>query len=444
MEAPRHIGIDLHRNRFTCCLRLENGRKYLSEWKVEDLPRFVKKLRPNDEIAVEVTGNTRLFYDAVAPYVRRVAAVDPNQFQVISHSVKKTDPNDARNLALYLEKDLLPEVRVRMKDKTQAQLASMMQTRDTLVKLRTSLKNKVNNILSAHGINLEKEALSSQKQLQEILVLQFDPMVKLELEVIIEEMRSLNQRIAKLEKAIADEGSKLEGHKNLTSIKGIGPLSGSILLSVIGDIDDFEDEGKLAVYFGIVPRIPHSNETEASWRRWTENDAAAQRCTGKETIAKAIWPFQTVSAMIHGWLGCGLRAAQKTLYHAGLNNDVIASERSTLGYLSAVGIEVNACPPKRRPSTATEPEVTLNSADPRFPATTFRPGRSRKRTATFVCAASARDAVPITCPRASRTVTLTLLSTTLGLTIATPVTNEVSSQIRVLFDVSRTSGTTAS
>ncbi len=64
MQAPRHIGIDLHRNRFTCCVRLENGRNYLSDWKLEDLPRFVKKLRPSDEIAVEVTGNTRLFYDA--------------------------------------------------------------------------------------------------------------------------------------------------------------------------------------------------------------------------------------------------------------------------------------------------------------------------------------------------------------------------------------------
>ena len=118
MESQRHIGIDLHRNQFTCCVRLENGRNYLTDWKLEDLPRFVKKLRPSDEIAVEVTGNTRLFHEAVAPYVKRVVAVDPNQFQVISHSVKKTDPNDARNLALYLEKDLLPEVR--MKDQTQA------------------------------------------------------------------------------------------------------------------------------------------------------------------------------------------------------------------------------------------------------------------------------------------------------------------------------------
>lgn len=264
MQAPRHIGIDLHRNNFTCCVRVENGRNYLSEWKLEDLPRFMKKLRPSDEIAVEVTGNTRLFYEAVAPHVARVVAVDSNQFRVISHSVKKTDRNDARNLALYLDKDLLPEVR--MKDKTRAQLASLTQTRDTLVKLRTSLKNKINNILSAHGINLEKEALSSEKKLQQILAMQFDPMVQIELEVIVEEIRSLNQRIAKLEKTIAEEGSKLEGHKNLTSIKGIGPLSGSILLSVIGDIHDFADEGKLAAYFGIVPRISNSNETERSGR----------------------------------------------------------------------------------------------------------------------------------------------------------------------------------
>jgi transposase len=260
MPVRRHIGIDLHRNQFTCCVRLENGRNYLTDWKLEDLPQFIKKLRPSDEIAVEVTGNTRLFRDAVAPHVGRVVAVDPSQFKVISHSVKKTDPNDARNLALYLEKDLLPEVR--MKEKTQAQLASLTQTRDTLVKLRTALKNKINNILSAHGINLEKEALSSEKKLNEVLAMQFDPMIRIELKVIVEQIRSLNQSIAELEKTIADEGSQLEGHKNLTSIKGIGPLTGSILLSVIGDINDFADEGKLAAYFGIVPRVSKSNETE--------------------------------------------------------------------------------------------------------------------------------------------------------------------------------------
>ena len=79
---------------------------------------------------------------------------------------------------------------LRMKDKQHGQLASLTQTRDTLVKLRTSMKNKINNILSAHGINLEREALSSEKKLNEVLAMKFDAMVKIELEVLVEEIRS--------------------------------------------------------------------------------------------------------------------------------------------------------------------------------------------------------------------------------------------------------------
>jgi len=264
METKRYIGIDLHRNCFTACVRRENGREYLREWQLEDLSKFTRTLRATDQIAVEVTGNTRLFHDAVSPHVERVAVVNPNQFKVITHSVKKTDPNDARNLALYLAKDLLPEVR--MKDKTQAQIASLTQTRDTMVKLRTALKNKINNLCSAHGVNLNKEALGSEKGLRAVLEMRFDGLVNLELKIIVEQIRSLNKSIAELEETIAKEGQNLKGHANLTSIKGIGGLSGSILLSIIGDIHDFPEEGNLAAYFGIVPRISNSNETEHSGR----------------------------------------------------------------------------------------------------------------------------------------------------------------------------------
>jgi len=172
--------------------------------------------------------------------------------------------NDARLLSLYLSKGLLPEVR--MKDKEHGQLASLTQTRDTLVKLRTALKNKVNNVCSAHGVNLHKESLASEKGLRAVLEMPFDGLVNLELKIIIDQIRSLNKSIAELEEAIGTEGQKLEGHRNLTSIKGIGRLSGGILLSIIGDIGDFADEGKLAAYFGIVPRVSNSNETEHSGR----------------------------------------------------------------------------------------------------------------------------------------------------------------------------------
>jgi len=48
-----------------------------------------RQLRQDDEIAVEATGNTRLFYDAVVEQVARVVVVNPSQFMVISQSVKK-------------------------------------------------------------------------------------------------------------------------------------------------------------------------------------------------------------------------------------------------------------------------------------------------------------------------------------------------------------------
>ena len=260
----RYIGTDLHRNCFTSCILAENGRSYLRTWSLEEIGVFCSRLRESDELAVEVTGNTRLFYDAVSPHVSRVAVVNPHQFKVISDSVNKTDDNDARRLALFLSKGLLPEVR--MTDKEHAQVKSLCQSRDKLVKLRTSLKNKINNICSAHGINLKKEDLSSEKGLDMVLEIPFDSMVKIEVRVLVEQIRSLNRNIKELEEAIKDGGDKLPGSRNLKSIKGIGDLGSAILLSVIVDVNDFSDEGKLASYFGIVPRVSNSNETNHSGR----------------------------------------------------------------------------------------------------------------------------------------------------------------------------------
>ena len=42
--------------------------------------------------------------------------------------------------------------------------------------------------------------------------------MRIELRVIVEQIRSLTKSIAELEKTIGEEGSKLEGHKSLSSI----------------------------------------------------------------------------------------------------------------------------------------------------------------------------------------------------------------------------------
>ena len=260
----RYMGVDLHRNCFTVCTRTEAGRESMREWSIRSLEAFARTVKQSDEVAVEATGNTRLFTDALEGRGCRVAVVNPQQFEVISRSVKKTDEHDAKVLAEFLSKDMLPEVR--MKDPVQAQVGSLLQTRDKLVKLRTTLKNKINNMLAARGILLRKESLASEKGLNQVLQAEVGEIQRVELEVLVEQIRHLNESIAKLEDAIRKQGPKLPGWKNLTSIKGIGDIGGAIMLATIGNVHDFADEGKLAAYFGIVPRVGDSDETERRGR----------------------------------------------------------------------------------------------------------------------------------------------------------------------------------
>jgi transposase len=99
-----------------------------------------------------------------------------------------------------------------------------------------------------------------------VLALPLPLILATEVRVLVDQIRSLTGSIAELEELIEEEGPKLAGHKNLISIKGIGSVSATVRLSAIGKIDDFAQPGKLAAYFGLVPRVQNSNETERSGR----------------------------------------------------------------------------------------------------------------------------------------------------------------------------------
>jgi len=254
----RSIGVDLHKKMFMVCY-LEGENTSFKEYALDEISSFKSELLNTDRLAVEATGNTRYFVNEIKGCVSEVLVVNPSQFRVISDSVKKTDREDSETLALFLEKDMLPTIT--MKDEQSSQVKSMANTRDRLVKLRTVLKNKIHNILNAHGIKSGREDYSSDKGLKKVLNLNINEAAHIELEVIVEQIRYLNEGIKKLDNEIKDRGRKLKGFENITSIKGIGEKGGAILLSVIGDIDHFESDKKLHAYFGIVPRVSQSGDT---------------------------------------------------------------------------------------------------------------------------------------------------------------------------------------
>ena len=73
METQRHIGIDLHRNQFTCCVRLENGRNYLTDWKLEDLRRIRSRAPKPVSTAISSMDNRLCSSRSLAASIRKAS-----------------------------------------------------------------------------------------------------------------------------------------------------------------------------------------------------------------------------------------------------------------------------------------------------------------------------------------------------------------------------------
>ena len=256
------IGVDLHSNSFTICRLEVDGSESFATFQLsaQDIERFCRSLDADDQLAVEATGNAAWFCGEVRPCVGRLIVVNARRFDVIRRSVSKTDRNDARALAFFLSKDMLPETR--LKSPAEAELGSLAHTRDVLVKSRTMLLNKIHALFARHGLKLKKEGLASRKRLSELDLARFTALEQVELRALRDQALNLSETIAALDKEIERAASMLDGFEGLVSIKGIGPRSAAILLAGIGNVEDFESADKLAAYVGIVPRVNQSNDTD--------------------------------------------------------------------------------------------------------------------------------------------------------------------------------------
>lgn len=257
-----YIGVDLHSNAFTVCRLDPDGPESFETFQLSqtDIDRFCQSLDADDEIAVEATGNSAWFCGEVRACVGRLVVVNPRKFEVIRRSVSKTDRNDARALAFFLSKDMLPQTRLRAS--AEAELGSLVHSRDVLVKQRTMLLNKIHALHVRHGWKLKKEGLASAKRLRDLDLSRFTALEQIELGALRDQALSLSETITALDKAIETAASDLDGFESVMSIKGIGPRSAAILLAGIGNVDDFETADKLAAYVGIVPRVSQSNDTD--------------------------------------------------------------------------------------------------------------------------------------------------------------------------------------
>lgn len=104
----------------------------------------------------------------------------------------------------------------------------------------------------------------------------------------LKQLRSLTDGAAALETRIAELYSQFDS--TLTSISGVGPVLGAVILSEIRDISCFSSADKLAAYAGIDPRVKQSGETTATGVHMSKR--------GSPYLRRAIW-MASASAVQH-------------------------------------------------------------------------------------------------------------------------------------------------
>ena len=266
------IGVDLHKTQFTTCM-LSEDRTIIKfdeyPTKEEGYEAFIGKLNFLIEngyevsAAVESTGNTRYFMNKIVKAGVLVKVVNTLKFKVVNESVKKTDRHDAKTLAEFLEKDMLPESQLCSQESED--IRRVIKSRATLVKAAVSLKNQVHALLLSYGIETKRGQLQSKKERQRILSgledhKSFGGAAKA-VEPLLDTINQVYTEVKKLEKVLAELVKDDEDVELLKTIPGVGPITASIIRAFTDDIQRFDSAKKYAAHAGLVPWVQNSNQT---------------------------------------------------------------------------------------------------------------------------------------------------------------------------------------
>ena len=161
------------------------------------------ELRTTDEIAVEATCNTRWFAGQVQEKVRRVVVVNPREFEVVKNSVRENRPSNATNLARFAQSGFVAGSASQGRSRTGAEFG---QYADEIGQTENVAFEQDSSVSCVDGKEIRQKQFSfGKKGLAKVLERQWSEIERIELEIIIEQIRSLKASIKKLEKVISNE-----------------------------------------------------------------------------------------------------------------------------------------------------------------------------------------------------------------------------------------------
>jgi transposase len=292
-----YIGVDLHKAFFQACAVQMSGERMWEQRfprDAEGLAMFRARCSAATRIAVEASGPTWAFVDALGACDARVCVVDPRKTRLKAGYAAKTDRLDARRLADALRRDSV--VSIYVPPPAIREVRELCRGRQQLVRLRSRVAQMIRALLLRNdGGDPPTNRLYSPRSLAWLAQVQLAPAAD-------ETLR----RLERLFRAIHAEAQEADAHVKthaaadpialaLDTMVGIGPVRALTIRAEIGDIARFRRGAQLASYAGLVPAVDWSADRRytgritregSPWLRYVLVEAATNAMRRPDTVGR--------------------------------------------------------------------------------------------------------------------------------------------------------------
>ena len=261
------IGVDLHKKQFTVYIMngKEEGIYNQFNTDLDGFSSFTSQIKLclkegfKVQVAVESTGNTRFFRNMIESETGvKAKIINTMKFKIVNESINKTDKRDAKTIAEFLKKDVLPES-ILCSEESEV-LRRLVNVRQVMVTTKVKMKNQIHGILLGMGINTKSGQLNSKKgRLQVLNELQASNHYEI-IRILINNIEDIEKNIKSIESEMERLTEKDRTVEILKSISGTGKICSITVRAFIDDIARFDHYKKISSFAGLVPWVKCSDE----------------------------------------------------------------------------------------------------------------------------------------------------------------------------------------
>jgi transposase len=248
------IGIDLAKNVFQVHGVDERGKAVLrKQLKRKDVVKFFANLECC-LIGMEACGSAHYWGRKLSEMGHTVRLMAP-QFVKPYVKTNKSDRNDAEAICEAVGR---PNMRfVPVKTAEMQAVLGLHRARQGFVKARTAQANQIRGLLAEFGIVIPKGIGHIAKRLPEILEDAengLPGMMRQLVRALGEQLKAVDKQVGEMERQIKLWHRDNEQSRKLEAIAGIGPITASAYVALVGDAKSFKNARQVPAWLGMVPR----------------------------------------------------------------------------------------------------------------------------------------------------------------------------------------------